>query len=584
MSDELAYVTFPGLENIESCSFTYQHGARPGIGTITTSPQANAPAHYGPLVFHFGNTRITLPNCALDSGVIENGGGKQMVRYTVVDRRWTWRYFRVRGAYNLYDDKGQVREDTKKTAKELAALCLEAMKEKNFVVGDMPEAYPSVEWDFYNAADALEDLCERTSCYIVYDYANDSIQVRRKGVGAMLPIDDTVMSGGVMIDPPELPGSIEFIGAPDEYQWDFRLEAVGKEKDGEIKLIDDLSYKPADGWNRLDVLGDWLNIADEELRQLAQQWVYRAYRIRFDNPNAGGAATNGGLNLPELPAISDKGNVFFRNRDALELLTYQLQTTEQEDGTEVFREPVIYGRYYAGGENLAAPDNVQLDTIKPLNQESDDDYHKALPVHVGYQIDAKNLIVFFNEPVYKNSAPDANGVLIEPADIYLRIAFRAREEKTNAYEHYREYGSAGGPQELYLTISDPNIVRRVYPIFNDDGGVDRLVDNATDFTTAAKPIIEATITALKSPSPMQVTYETIRAIRPDGAIQQIQWQCGGSQTPKTTAWRNNDVGSVLPSYQERRARAFARRQANEVGAANVVHLGQKTIRAASVFN
>jgi len=98
------------------------------------------------------------------------------------------------------------------------------------------------------------------------------------GVGADLPTG-AVMDISAAFDPPEMPDKIAILCGHTRYQCDFELEAVGKDTDGKIKLINDLSYMPAGGWFTAD-MPKFSCITAANARELAQETVLRWYRIK----------------------------------------------------------------------------------------------------------------------------------------------------------------------------------------------------------------------------------------------------------------------------------------------------------------
>lgn len=566
MADYLGYMAFPGLEGIEEGTFALVHGARPGVGMIVARPQDFPPNHYGTLTIADNNgTAIQFPNCALDSGVIENSGGGQLIRYRILDRRWAWQYYRVSGAYNLYDDNLQVRSDTKKNPQELATLCLEMMREIGYDVSELPANLDlTVDWDFTNAAEALEDVCDRCGCRIVLGLDN-RVRICRLGRGNALSLTDDVCSGGATIDPPEMPRQMEFVGGPDEFEWDFLLAPVAKELNGAIVDLSSASYTPAGGWSVVDLEGDFEQITGTGQRELAKQCAFRMYRIVFDNNT---------LEFPDLAALNDRNHVYLRNRKSLELLSYQLHTTTV-NGLEVARPPVVYGIYHDGRDDAGNPNNTT--TLVPLDQDSSTEYNKLAPVRIPWSLDPETQIVHFAEPVFQLE-DNENGLVNSTASLRLRIAFRSREETTNGYDHWRHYINTGGPAPLTLTIRDEHIVRRCYPVFSPEGfAVSQTVDNSNEFRNEAQVLLEAKYNEMNQVEGMQLVFETIRPVSPDGAIQQVQWTVGGG-TSKTMAWRNNDIQSVLPDYYQRRAKFKAS------NARNVVVGQGRTFKAPTVYS
>ncbi len=153
-------------------------------------PQAASPAVVGTLVLTFGETRVEFPDCKLDYGTVERTAGGLICRLALLDHRWRWRFGQISGTYNVRRDDSQLQknaddaDNSERTPQQLATLCLEAMGETQFDVGDLPnESRPSVEWDCVVPADALAALCDQLGCRVVLQL-NNRVALRRAGVGA----------------------------------------------------------------------------------------------------------------------------------------------------------------------------------------------------------------------------------------------------------------------------------------------------------------------------------------------------------------------------------------------------------------
>lgn len=550
MPQNAAYITFTGIEAPEGGSYTRAHGRTPGIATIRCRTQSSVPPKVGELkiVGNDGN-ELTFRDCTIDYSSLSIGDSGQQVSVTIRDRRWKWEFPVINGRYNVYRENGDLDTTTQKTPQELARLCLEAMGESNAIVDDMPnDARPEVDWDVDNAAEALESLCEYLGCRIVLQ-VDDVVAIRRAGQGADLPETDDICDGGSVLNPPEAPSKIAVVGPPDVYQWDFELEAVGDGASNEVMPIDDLPYKPTGGWEASDPQGGFASIADEKYRAKAVASVFRKYRIKA------------GQSVGVL-------SVGVTNRWQVELLNRQVEEYEDDNGVKYPRPPVVYGIYYNGRDSDTENGNNVADGLKPLDQESEDEYHLSLFVQGGYSIDTESQIVTFFSPVYRHGALAGSVYPINPASLRLRIAFQIRDEKTRGYlrtEYVKDFGD-NGTAARYIKMQQ--LARSIYAELKNDTGftVANLVDNKDEFDKEAKTIADAAAAEYQIESPVVYTYESIRQIELDGAIQQVAWEVG-SGTPKTVAWRNNDARSVLLSYKERR-----NRQKMQAAAAAVVVL------------
>lgn len=555
MADELAYVTYPGLTAIRDASYTLAHGRTPGIVQISCFPQPTLPQAEGDVTFHYGATRVVVKNCIIDQATLSIDGSGQVIGMTLLDRRWKWRFEAISGRYNIYKENGDLDDVTRKTARELAALCLNEMHETGYSVADVPnDTYPEVDWNFTNAAEALEQLCELLGCRLVFD--NNRVAIRKLGEGAQLPNTADISSGGLTIDPPEMPDSIFVAGRPTQYQQDFELEAVGYELDGETLVpIDDLSYKPAAGWDFADVLGDCNSLADVKLRALAKASVFRIYRIKMPS---------GGIFHPDL-TLSET----FRIQN-IELLPHQVYVREL-NGIDEPVEPYVYGVFF---DDRDKHDNNTADGLKPLSVTPSTDYDKVAIYQDGHHVDLATHTVRFARPVYKHTE-SANGHSLGAADLRLRIAYNLRDDKTRSLQY--SFGGTGTGARVLPDGSTP-IVERIFvseitykavkDYLGNSGTLDEhvIVTNADAYIPQATEFAKARLREYRQLSPQHIVYDGIRLIHLDGAIQQVSWSVGGGVS-KTVANRNNDTQDYMPSYQERRWRqkinAFFEQRAKE---------------------
>lgn len=551
-------MTYGELGAVQSGQFTLTRGTSPSVAILMVYPQDGIPPITGTLAITFGSRSLNFRDCLLDSATQQTTGTGQIIECRIKDRRWKWANPVISGEYNVYRDNGELDTSTEKTPQQLATLCFEAMGETGFDVGALPnDGRPHVFWDYSSAAQSLESLAESYGCRVVLGL-DDVARLCRLGEGESLPILDSIMSGGDVVDPPETPSEIVVVGEPDEFQADFLLEAVGLDTDGSVKLIDDLGYKPADGWLAADVDEGFLDsIAEANLpgRILAKRTVFRWYRVKESSF------------ADALPEIVRAQSFTVSNSWQIEFLPYQLET-KYEAGEEQQRSPAVYGFYYDNKDNDKNNLNAVGDLVA-LQQDSTDEIHSTM-VYTGaprldlkqsdiesggFGIDLKNKIVMFAEPVYADAW---QGAVVEhgKATLYLRIAFRVRKPNTREYLHTEASKPMGGTNAP-LVVRAPALVRRMAPQYSaglNFQTVDYLVNTTDDFIREAQLYADGAAREFQTLQAATYTYEEILPISPDGAIDQVSWSVDSNSTAKTTAMRNNDVQSYLPSYQERRQR------------------------------
>jgi hypothetical protein len=534
MAGEIATIEFEGIYGIEGGSYTHAHGTTPGVFSIRSRPQPTTPRAMGNVTIRQGATALVFPDCIIDQAELTIDGSGQVLLLTVLDRRWKWRYPRISGQYNLYLENGELDLATDKSPQDLATLLLEAMGETGFNVGALPnDARPTADWDNAIAAQELESLCEALGCRVMLA-AGSKVLIARLGEGDQLPQTPEIMSGGAVLDPPEAPDVLHFIGAPDAFGVDLELEAVGYDLKREPKPIDELSYTPTDGWATADSEGYLDELADKKLRGYAKQSLYRMYRVKIPA---------GGLRIPGY----DKP---IRHRWQLEFLD-KLIATQPDDAGEIPQSPFVYGKWFdgrdKGGNNL--DDGVALAPMAG-GIETPEETTEFYPF--GFSFDGRAQIVHFGGMVYRE-AKSGTDITTEPATLYLRACVNIRDETTR--EYFRtvcrkptgfKYGTKPG------VVEQPEYVRTTYPNYTTDFNTFTLTDNADEFQRDAAYYVNLAIAELQTKNPQRITYEVIKAIHLDGAIQQVTWEVSNSGTPKTTACRNNDIDPIMPSYRERR--------------------------------
>lgn len=537
MADEIAYFEFPGIEAVESADYTLAHGITPGVCTIKCRPQNSLPSLLpSPLSISYGGERFTLSNCIIDQGEVSADGSGQIAVVRILDRRWKWRFPTISGRYNVYDQNGTLDVSTEKPPRDLARLCLEAMGERNFSVDQIPnDIRPFVDWDYDNAAESLESLAEACGCRVAY-CLDDRVRIVRVGVGRSLPVGGTVERNVNVTDLAEAPDRLTFIGGPDMFQADLPLEAVGRDITGErLKLLADLSYKPAADWDAADL--EFLNeITDAKLRELALSSVFKLYRVQIPD---------GGLTVP---GYDKKIN----SLKQLELLGVQI-ASETINGEERPKEPIIYGVWFNERDD---GQNSVTGSIVPIANDPTSDADKSALYPYGFSINDKEFTVQFSDTVYKQ-AQDGDRMEFGAAELRLRIAFYIRDEVTGAYFYTtknKPTGYANGTKPR--VIREPNLTRKRYPEYGDSFDVFSVVDNKADFDRDAQEYLDSAFTEYQRRDPHTVTYAGLRFdIGIDGAVQQISWSVpGGNAYATTTVYRNNDISDVMPSYTQMRYR------------------------------
>jgi len=516
--------SFPGVDQVASWSASLAHGISPSVLTIDTAPQCDFVGAGGDFTVEFGNTSFTFSDCRVWQAHYRATAAGRVWTLVILDRRWKWQGLGlVSGAYNLRNDDNSLRDDTEQmTPQDLMSACLDALGEEEYDVSDAPTGvYPTIEWDSVRPSDALADLCDQYGCRVALQ-TDDTVKICVVGQGAALPIDDGVMENSLAIDPPERPDQTAIVCARNRYQVDLPLEPVGAESDRTVTAIDELSYAPGDGWESVDLVD--FRAVDAEHRALAQEWIYRAYRIATP------------FNVPEFGQATDLDQI-------LPIEHEQVETTTDDEGLTTSAPAIVWGQFFAGGETLA-------NNLTSLPADFGD-----VPVEAVYQrpftIDRQRGLVWFDEQVYANGAA-ATPLAPTPATIYLRTAIGVRDPDTGAWQRYTRTRNGGGQFDTQtLCEKHDEIIYAVTPVYNGQTLVDS-DNNAATVNPLCDALLDAIDAELDQGGAQTIKYAGIRQIEIDGAIQEVVWR-GGLAGATTVASHNQESGGFGPGYHDRRA-------------------------------
>lgn len=540
-----AFFNFPGVQRVVSAGYTLSHGVSPGIATLRIAPQSSYIPDVGTFEIVMGNTILRFHQCRVDRGQFTNSQGGQTWTLPIFDKRWRWLYGEISGHYNLKNQTGQLITETEKTPQELARLCLDAMGEPVFDVGDLPnEPRPEVHWSHANPAESLETLCEELGCRVVME-TDGKVSLRRLGDGNTLPDMPSAMNADFSVDFPESPDSIKAIGGPTLYQAKFKLKAVGRDVDGKIKDLDDLSYKPQNGWEQADIT-DFTNIAEvnpgsietsEKLKR-AKESVFRMYRIES---HVDGTNTLPGYGTLEKIDPATGNTVFDLER------IIPIEETLAETYLDVLtnkrkRKPAeITGEYMSNDFGISST--------------SPGDFYDG-----DFRIDRELGIVNFSRPVLL--VDNGNQV---PANLVLHVAYPIEDEETGEVDRIvneRDLGGTNGTGPMIIEREDAILaVRGDYDGEQFLGSITTNNDNG-EIDQELEYYIDATVLQFQNIQAGDVSYAGIHNINPDGAIQQVTWSIEQSGAT-TRASRNSEHSIFFPPYNEVRRRRVLREMERE---------------------
>jgi hypothetical protein len=521
---------FPGVGQVASCHVSVLHGISPSVFTLVTAPQDNFVGAGGTLAISDGNSTATFPNCTIDQATFTQTAAGRVWTLSILDRRWRWVGLGViAGNYNLKNDDGTLKANTiQQTPRQLLSLCLDALLETGYDVGDVPNAtFPTFEVDSQPPAQVLANLCDSLGCRVVLQMDN-TIKICVVGQGQQLPIDGTIIENSLTIDPPEKPDSTGILCARSRYQVDFRLQAVGAESDGTIRPIAQLSYAPSGGWSAVDRIS-FSGVSSSQIG-LAQQWIYRAYQIVSP------------LNVPEFGQVNDINLI-------LPIEDEQVDTETDASGQTNNKPAMVFGQFCNAG--LGSSNNNQTDA----NIDFSNIPGRAI-FSRNFTIDRQRGIVKFEDQVFLNTGQGGSPVY-SPAILYLRAVCGVRDAATWSWTRYQRTRGAppGGGQFGTPTRFDKHdeIVYAVTPSYANGGNQPTgSNNNQTEVNPECDYYLDAIDLEYQTEYPQNIRYAGIRIIDLDGAIQQIVFSVG-SGGATTTIVRNNELLLHTVPYQVRRA-------------------------------
>lgn len=293
-------IHFDGIDDdtIIGWTFTHSRGVSPGICLLRMVVKPPLTPHISDLVITYdGGVRMVFPDCAVNTHSLrreKDRWGGWLWSIQIMDRRWEWRYKEINGEYNVRMPDDTVRysnthPELRKNLRELAEACLDAMEETGYDVSALPtDVWPYVNWKSSNPALELEALCSLVACTVVYDWEQDRVVVCHLGTGDELPVRaNTEINIPMPVGVSRRPDKLAVACGPTLFELTFKLKAVGRDTDGEIKFINDLSFAPSSWGN------DWWcsfpGVGYQD-RHEAYETVWRWYRLE--------ELHTGGLHVP----------------------------------------------------------------------------------------------------------------------------------------------------------------------------------------------------------------------------------------------------------------------------------------------
>lgn len=560
-----SYATYPGVLNVLKASYTLSPGITPSVVTMDIIPQNATIQPVGDVVFIHGTTTLTIPGCRADQASMVRGTDGTLVSFSLMDRRWRWKFGEIYGHYNQRDADGLIITATEKTPQQLATLCLQAMGETATGLDAIPTAArPEVEWIGANPAESLADLLEPFGLIIVLQI-DGTVAIRQQGVGAALPETVNLLEQQVSSNPPEVPATIRVLGAPNRYQRRLSLEAVAYDTDGRIRPIDQLSYKPAGGWGKETQF--FAGVQASDARALALRDVFRLYRIRDMNSVSPtiivtlpdivqqiqqpfipvGPIQGGGVMAPQQQQNPQavQYNVQYL-REILPLEKGLVQTGPDANGIRRRKPEAVYGSYYVGNISLEFPRNSSAAVATQWKYPG------------RFTVEHELGMVRFDEQVTRW---DAAARQFTAADLELECSFAVRNPDTNSHFRWSFTQATNAPSGYGVEVvqREELVWERYTPYQGIFPQAWQEKTYKVELETQSNYYAAGRLAQYVTQSGASGRYAGLQSINPDGAISQVTWEIGGSGC-YTSASRLYEPSPYVPPYKERRLNDMLRGQ------------------------
>ncbi|MFM7975802.1 MAG: hypothetical protein ACKO8U_12070, partial [Pirellula sp.] len=180
-------VSYGQIQGVEQFQMTRSRGISPSVIQIVVPALPQIPiGQSAPLVLSDTVHQIRIEDCMVQAIDIDDSDGTRFV-ITLLDGKWRWAYGQISGQYNTVRG-GVILQSTRKSPRELVALCLREMGVDRYDTQELPNTtYPEVTWDLENPAVALENLCGALGC-VVAEQLSGEVKICKKGIGKSLPV------------------------------------------------------------------------------------------------------------------------------------------------------------------------------------------------------------------------------------------------------------------------------------------------------------------------------------------------------------------------------------------------------------
>ena len=570
-SPGVGYVTFPGINFPIKCIAPRSNGVTPDSAVLYSLVQQEAPQQYGDLVLNFTQNTVTWKNCLVDSGTTMYSTKGHFQTWRIKDRRWAWVKSWVTGEYNplSYDVDGEVGA-RRGNVRYLMEVLLTLMGETRYDVSAVDnEQKPHKGWDWNNCADELHKLLEEYG-YVISLQLDDSVKVSKLKVGADLPDNDDIISPSMVFDPAELPQRLIAVAGLTLVETRLKMEPVGEDTDGQIKPIDDLSYKPDSGWvNHLTEGFENLGVGvgttssqQQEIRALAVKTVGKWYRVVHQSHE------KNDLNDPFGQIIEKYAPEELNITDYQQYLPLSPDLNRRKNGA------YASVRWNGEGVLVAPPKNGNIAVVNFTDSK--------------WKLDEKLGIIKFDNMLKKNTYQDTGGSQATPgvlpdtenrmqecADVFFTCSYTVTDDETGIKDRYTRELDLGGRGVDIILMEPPNNQRMLTAEYDDPNGaisIDEtkitdsaktVVNNEQTINSRLDELLQKTARAYQTRRGYVVKYRGVQLINTDGMTKQVIWRIGDQRDAdapfNTQAVQNMEITPGMVNSRRKKERASIRR-------------------------
>lgn len=557
---------WPGVEGVISCQYTASHGITPGVATLEIREQdVRTIKGVGNLTITDGVNEVILQRCRVDSvDYNSSDGGRTMVLH-ILDRRWMWRYGNVRGNWNQLDPYpdpdlfppgeyvapgGPYMPGTYRPVAALMLDCLAEMNEIAPLVAPTPDAVVPFRWDNEVPAQALQQCCDAVGYRVCYRTSENRVLVAPAGHGKNLPEEIPYIDSHPAIDFPERPAAVWVQGGASLFADYLELEPVGFERNGAIKPIDKLSYKPAAGWancnpQTMDQVAAGTQMSRGEAIEWAKKCVWRTFRVKLVDVATRAAP---GPNVAGFGLVADRKQIvlhpqiYFGSKD----ITGQPET----------QPAFAVGSVYVANNTWGIDAAVELDATGRNTSGLDGTRLPWAPA-----VDGARGIVTFPRQMYRVLTSLAETpTRIGPPTLFLYTSFNVRTTIGLNPVCFAWGGALPGEPNLLCPgefLRRPDLVAVHRAIRKDrDKTLATLDSNTADLIGPANHAIAAAVAKYAVTGANTRTYAGIWPIQLDGAVAQVGWSVGRGPATTTASVNTEHDPYVRPLPERRRNEQF----------------------------